>query len=154
MSAISTIYSSVVSRIETVLDVSTNGYRRIPNPYSVVDNAELNLRKGYGLAILPATNQEVQLNCKISISRQSEIILTRLYTGDDENAQTRAALELLLLEDQYKLINNIEQDASVSTSGLIMKFTGDSGIEYVSGESSRFFMLRTQFSLDYMELYT
>lgn len=154
MSLISTAYAALLARIETVLDTQAQGYKRIPNPYEVGTNTELVLRKGYGLAILPAENTNRQVNCKVSISRQIEVILTRLYTGNEADAPGKASLEQLILEDQHELINDFEQDISINGSTMYTKYVGDSGIEFVSGVTGRFFMLKTQFTLEYMETFT
>lgn len=151
MSIISTAIDALVSRIETVLDASTNGYTRIPNPYLVEDNTELKLKKGYGVAFLNGTNTQRQVNCKFSVSRTMEVVLTRLYTGSEENAVTRASLEKLLFEDQYKIINDLEQDLTINGATMYTRWETDSGIEFVAGETGRFLMLKTQFSLEYLE---
>lgn len=151
MSISSTAYDAFISRIESVLDTVNQGYRRIPNPYNIDNNTEINLRKGYGLAILGAENSNRQVNCVFSVNRTIEVVLTRLYTGDDELAVPRASLEKLLLEDQYKLVNNFEQDMTINGQTMYTRWVGDTGIEYVGGETGRFFMLKTQFSLEYLE---
>jgi hypothetical protein len=154
VSLISTGYAALLARIEAVLNTASAGYKRLPNPYAVDDNAELMLRKGYGLAMGAAENTNRQVNCKISISRTAEVILTRLYTGKEEDAPGKAALEQLLLEDQHLVINDLEQDISINGSTMYTRYVSDSGIEFVSGVSGRFFMLKTQFSLEYMEDFT
>lgn len=154
MSLISTGYQALLTRIQTVLDTANQGYKRIPNPYEVSENAEIELRKGYGLAVLSAENTNRQVNCKISISRTIEVVLTRLYTGKVEDAPGRAALEQLLLEDQHTIINDLEQDISINGSTMYTRYVSDSGIEFVSGVAGRFLMLKTQFSLEYLEDFT
>lgn len=151
MSLISTAYDALVARVESVLDASNNGYTRIPNPYNVEDNMEIKLRKGYGVALLAGTNTNRQVNCKFSVSRQIEVVLTRLYTGQEENAVTKASLEKLLLEDQYLIINDFEQDISINGQTMYTRWETDSGIEFLASETSRFYVLRTQFSLEYLE---
>lgn len=154
MSLISTAIAALLTRIETVLDASNQGYKRLPNPYEISDNTELVLRKGYGLALQAAENTARQVNCKVSIARQIEVVLIRLYTGNESDAPGKLALEQLLLEDQHKLINDFEQDISINGSTMYTRYVGDSGIEFVSGVTGRFFMLKTQFSLEYMEDFT
>lgn len=154
MSLISTGYAALLARIETVLGTVAGGYKRLPNPYDVSENAELELRKGYGLAVLAGENTNRQVNCKISISRSIEVVLTRLYTGKIEDAPGRASLEQLLLEDQHKIINDLEQDISINGSTMYTRYVSDSGIEFASGVNGRFLMLKTQFSLEYLEDFT
>jgi hypothetical protein len=154
MSLISTAYAALLTRIETVLDTANQKYKRIPNPYQIDENAELELRKGYGLAVLDAENTNRQVNCKVSIARNMEVVLTRLYTGKVEDAPGRAGLEQLLLEDQHLIINDLEQDISINGSTMYTRYVSDSGIEFVQGVAGRFLMLKTQFSLEYMEDFT
>jgi hypothetical protein len=154
MSLISLGYDALIARVETVLSTTLNGYQRIPNAYNVEDNAEPILRKGYGVALLAAENSQRLVNCKFSVSRTMEIVLTRLYTGKVEDAPGKGSLEKLLFEDQYAIINDLEQDISINGSSMYTRYVSDSGIEFVSGGTGRFFMLKTQFSLEYLETFT
>lgn len=154
MSLISTGFDALVARIESVLSTSANGYQRIPNPYNVDDNAEPVLRKGYGVALLSAENTNRNVSAKFSVSRNMEVVLTRLYTGKVEDAPSKGSLEKLLFEDQYAIINDLEQDISINGASMYTRYVSDSGIEFVSGVTGRFFMLKTQFSLEYLETFT
>lgn len=153
MSAITTTYNALVARIESVLDVTTNGYTRLPNPYNIEDNTEVRLRKGYGVAVLPATNANLEL-CKLTQDRVFEIVLTRLYTGYDDNPTDKAALELLLLEDEFLILNDLEQDSTLNTQTMQTSYVSDSGIEFVAGETGRFFSLRIQLNVKYSDVFT
>lgn len=153
MSLISDGFDALILRVETVLDAATNNYTRLPNPYNVEDNTEIKLRKGYGVALQAAENTNRQVNCKFSVSRTMEVVLTRLYTGYEENAVEKASTEKLLLEDQYKIINDLEQDVTINGTTMYTRWETDGGLEYVSGETGRFLMLKTQFSLEYLETF-
>jgi hypothetical protein len=153
MSGITTVYNALVTRIETVLDVSNNDYYRISNPYVVEDNPETKLRKGYGVALLAAENANLEF-CKLTQIRTFEIVLTRLYTGYDDNAVDRATVELEILEDEFLLLNNLEQDASLNNQTIAASYVSDSGIEFVAGETGRFFSLRIQLSVRYSDNFT
>jgi hypothetical protein len=151
MSLISSAFDAMVARVETVLDASTNNYTRLPNPYIIEDNTELKLKKGYGIALLSGTNTNRQVNCKFSVNRTMEVILTRLYTGNEENAVTKASLEKLLFEDQYKIIKDFEQDITINGQTMYTRWESDNGIEFVTGTTGRFYVLKTQFALEYLE---
>lgn len=153
MSIISTAYDALVSRVELILDTANQGYNKIPNPYNLEDNAEIKLRKGYGVAFLSGQNTNRNVNCKFSVERTMEVVLTRLYTEQDENATNRASLEKLIFEDQYKLINDFEQDITINGQTMYTKWVSDGGIEFLAGVSGRFYILRTQFSLEYLETF-
>lgn len=151
MSIISTGFDAIVSRVETVLGGTAAGYTRLANPYAPEDNPELKLRKGWGVALKEGQNTNRQVNCKFSVNRTLEVVLTRLYTDWEENAVAHSSLEKLLLEDQYKIINDLEQDVTVNGTTMYTRWESDSGIEFLSGETGRFLMLRTQFSMEYLE---
>lgn len=153
MSVISTAYDALVDRIEAVLDVEANNYRRIGNPYNIEDNSEIELRKGYGIAALSAINTNRHVACQFSIERTFEIVLTRHFTGRLDDADGRVDVEKELLEAQYLIVNDLEQDPSVGGTSMFTRFVGDSGIEYVAGDQSRFIVLRSQFALEYQETY-
>jgi len=154
MSIISTAYDAFVTRIETVLDVATNGHTRLSNPYKPDENNERLLVKGYGIVMGPGSNTNRQVNCKFSVSRQMEIVLTRQYFAREDDAVSKADTEKALFEDQYLLINDFEQDISINGQTMYTRWESDSGIEYVSSATDRFLMLRTTFSLEYLENFT
>lgn len=154
MSIISNAYDAFVTRIETVLDTVTNGYTRLPNPYKPEENNDLFLKKGYGITMGAGSNTNRTVNCKFSVQRTTTIVLTRLYEAREDDAVAKAAVEKLLFEDQYALINDFEQDISINGQTMYTRWESDGGIEYVSGETDRFLMLRTTFLLEYLEAFT
>lgn len=154
MSIITDAYGELLTRIETVLDTAADGYFRLPNPYKPEENNERFLIKGYAIALGPASNTNRFVNCKFSISRQVTVVLTRQYFAREDDAEAKADAELALFEDQYKLINDLEQDISVNGQTMYTRYETDGGIEYVQGNTDRFLMLRTQINLEYIETFT
>jgi hypothetical protein len=154
MTIISSAYDAFVLRIETVLNVVALGYTRLPNPYKPEENSEILLRQGYGIVFGPANNTNRQVNCKFSVSRQMEIVLTRQYYAREDDAVSKSTAEKQLFEDQYLLINDFEQDISINGQTMYTRWESDGGIEYVSAGTDRFLMLKTTFALEYLELFT
>lgn len=153
MSIISTAYDAMITRIETVLDVATNGHTRLPNPYKPEENNELFLKKGYGLAILGAENTNRFVNCKFSIQRTMQVVLTRQYFAREDDAVAKSTTEKELFEDQYLLINDFEQDISINGQTMYTRYVTDGGIEYVQQGTDKFLMLRTDVLLEYIETF-
>lgn len=154
MSIISTAYDALLTRVETVLDVATNGHTRLPNPYKPEENNERFLVKGYGIVMGAGSNTQRLVNCKFTVNRQMEIVLTRQYFAREDDASAKADTEKALFEDQYLLINDFEKDISINGQTMYTRWESDSGIEYVSANTDRFLMLRTIFSLEYLESFT
>jgi hypothetical protein len=153
MSIITNAYDALLARIETKLDTAQEGYFRLPNPYKPAENNDRFLLKGYGIVLGPGQNTNRFVNCKFSINRNVTIVLTRQYFAREDDAEGKAVTEKALFEDQYILINDLEQDISVNGQTMYTKYEADSGIEYVQGSTDRFLMLRTDFSMEYIETF-
>lgn len=152
MSIISNAYDALLTRLDTLYP-SLSGWNRLPNPYKPEENTELFLRQGYGVAMGPGQNTNRQVNCKFSVSRDMVVILTRKYDALENDAVGKAVTEKQLFEDQYALINDLEQDISINGQTMYTRYISDGGIEYVRGDTDRFLILRTVFSLEYMETF-
>ncbi len=153
MSIISTAYDAILTRIETVLDVNTNGFFRLSNPYKPEENNERFLVKGYGIVMGPGSNTNRTVNCKFSVERTLTVVLTQQYYAREDDAAAKAETEKALFESQYLLINDFEQDISVNGTTMYTRWVSDGGIEYVQGTTDRFLMLRTDFALEYLETF-
>ena len=105
MSYISTIYDQMVT-VTAALLPSTSGYKRIPSPYNLEGNTDLFLKKGYGL-IYGGSSQEEGEFCNFAIRHVFTIILTRLVRKLDSNTTKVDDAAKLLLEDVYKLQNDL-----------------------------------------------
>lgn len=154
MSIISSAYDAILSRIETVLDTTAQGWFRLPNPYKPEENSERFLDKGYGIALGSGANTNRVVNCKFSIERNFTIVLTRKFFALEADPAAKAVTEKQLFEDQYALINDFEQDISINGSTMYTRYVSDGGIEYVSGEKDNYLMIRTEFAVEYLESFT
>jgi len=153
MSLISTGYDALLSRLDALFP-PTDGWNRLPNPYKPEENSELFLTQGYGIAMGPGNNTNRQVNCKFSVVRQMTVVLTRKYEALENDADAKASTEKQLFEDQYILINDLEQDISINGQTMYTRFVADGGIEYVRSDTDRFLILRTQYDLEYLETFT
>lgn len=153
MSIITDAYDAMLSRVETVLDTANQDYFRLPNPYKPEENNDQFLKKGYGIAIQGAANTNRFVNCKFSIGRTMQVILTRQYFAREDDAASKATTEKALFEDQYSLINDFEQDISINGQTMYTRYVTDGGIEYVQSGTDKFLMLRTDFLLEYVETF-
>jgi hypothetical protein len=152
MSIISTAYDAMIARLGTLYP-SGSGWVRLPNPYKPEENNELYLKQGYGIALGSGENTNRVVNCKFSINRTMTIVITRKFYAREDDASAKATTEKQLFEDQYELINDLEQDFTVNDSTMYTRYISDGGIEYISGEKDNFLMLRTEFSVEYLETF-
>ena len=154
MSQITVAYDAFLARIETVLGTVAGGYFRLPNVYKPEENSERFLDLGYGVALLSGQNTNRNVNCKFSVERTFQVVLTRKFYALEADPTGKADAEKALFEDQYKLINDFEQDISINGAAMYTRYVSDGGIEYVSGEKDNYLMLRTEFAVEYLESFT
>lgn len=147
MSNITTIREA----LESVLFGVLTGYTKIPNPYELEKCSNMMLKKGFGIAFGPGQNTNRVLDCQMSIEREFAVILTREVTHTEHNAQGRETVEKALFEDQKLLIAKVEKDFALITGATRATYIGDSGLEYVGLENSRYFVLVSTFATEYFE---
>lgn len=150
MSKITDIYDAWV----TLVTAELPDYRRLPNPYEASANANVILNKGYGIVAGAGSNTERKLGCKLSIARDFGIILTKQIAKTDHDTSGRANQEKALFEDQYTLIKALEMDPELSGTAAKAFFVGDGGLEILELETGRYFVLASQFNVEYFETLT
>jgi hypothetical protein len=105
MSKISTVYDTLLATVGTLLP-SGSGYTRIPNPNNLEDNMIQFMRKGYGLVYSGGNQAEGEI-CNFVIEHTFTVILTREVVKLDSQTDQLDAVNKALLEDAYKLQNDI-----------------------------------------------
>lgn len=147
----STKITSVYNRIITDVEAALTSYTRIPNPYAPEENPELFLRKGYGVGVGPAENTRRLICGYFSVKRNFSVLLINQILTTDTNSSSRGDFERLLLEDQYTLINALENDNNLGGDAIKTFFINDSGIQFVSGEMGKYILCETVFEVEYLE---
>lgn len=147
MSEISTLYDAWISKIET----SLSSYTRIPDPYDPEANSTLLLTKGYGLGMGPATNVERFAAPKMSIRREFFVVLTNRITATESDSSGRGSLEKSLMEDHYTLVKAIEGEPTLNGAAQVSRYVSDGGIEFLSGQRAKHFLLEIVFESEYFE---
>lgn len=150
MSKVSDIYNALNTLVSTTL----TSYKKLPNPYVASENANVILNKGYGIAIGAGTNTERLLGCKLSIARDFGVVLTKQIAKTDHDVAGRATQEKAIFEDQYLIIKALEENPSLSGTAAKAYFVGDGGLEVLDLETGRYFVLATQFNVEYLETLT
>ncbi len=146
MSTISTAYDNLV----TLMGTTFSTHSRMPNPIKPEENDEQILRLGWGISILPAAFPSLN-SCQWEVNREIQLILSRKIEAREDDAVNRADPQKSLLEDQFTLMQAIENDVNLSGSVTGITATGDNGIEYAFLEKDNYVMVRTNFALQYFE---
>lgn len=144
--------NAVITRLESVL--GTTARFRLPNPYHPESNNENFLVNGYAVAMDQAQNTDRLVNGFASVKRVLKVVLTRQYFAKESDFAAKAAAEDQLFDDQAALINDFEQDPSLNGQVMYTRYESDGGIETVESGTGRFIMLRSDFSVEYLQKFT
>ena len=152
MSKITDAYNATIVRLETLFP-SASGWVRLPNPYKPEENPDLYLKQGWGFVFGPASNTQRTV-CQITVERSVTIVLARKVDSLENDAVSKQATELQLLEDQFLLIQDLEQDSTINGTTMYTRWVEDGGLEYIRSETDKFLMVRTTVAIEYIENYT
>lgn len=150
MSKISDAHTALVGLMGTLFPL----HNRLSNAYKIEENNDLFLRKGWAIGIFSGNNTERKVGCKFSINRIISITFTRKYEALENDPSGKSDYELELMEDQYLLVNELEQNPTLDNTVPIIKYIDDSGIQYIRTETDRYLMLQMTVSIEYLEPYT
>lgn len=153
MTNISTAFAAMKTVLGTLFpDVS--GYFQLTNPYDIEENPDGALMQGWGLAMGPGQNTQRLMSCNLSLSRTFSVTLTRARFGGDSVTENKEEAELLLFEDQFLLIRELENDVTLNNnvSGITrIVFLSDAGIEDVVTDNDHYVKLTSAFQMEYFE---
>lgn len=147
MSRVSDLYEKMITKIEATL----TSYTRMPNPYEPSENPSLFMRQGFAVGFGPALNTERMVCDKVTIQRTMNVLLVIQVLSTEMNSSGRAAFEKTIMDDAFSLIKAFENDVDLTGSTTTIKFEGDSGIQYVEGDSEKYLFLETNFNVEYFE---
>lgn len=147
MSKISQIHDALISLIAGQLST----YIKLPNPYFIRDNNELFLKKGYGVAVGTGTRTDRLLSCQFSWQRDFHVVLTQLVTTTDSNTTQRETIVKNLLEDHTLVIEQIEKNTSLNGLCIRSEVVSDTGIQYLEGETGRYFVIEIDVVTEYLK---
>lgn len=154
MSNFSTLYDNMKTNIGTVLSAHT----WLSEAQVIGENNEQSLRKGYAIQIGSGVQGDLHIGCDVSIVREITITITREHFALELNRDQKYTVEQALLDDQLLVIKEIEKDPAqsygISAQVANLKFLGDSGIERIFEDKKNFLMIRSVFSLTYLESLT
>ncbi len=147
MSQITTIYDAIYTRVATLLP----NHKELKVPRFIELNDTLFLKKGFAVSIGAAINTNRVFACKLSLQREVTLTNTLQIFATDRDATTRKTVEKQLLEDQFLLIKNIEQDPTLTQVTNQINFISDNGIQDIFIEADSFIMIQSLINFEYFE---
>lgn len=150
MSDITTIYSALVTKLDSLYPATT--YRKLRNPYTLELNDAFALNRGYGFYVGPATNTNRLQSNSLSIEREIVLVNTIIQRGTDLDISIREDAEITLLEDQFLAIKDFEGAPAFADQVTKMTYSSDGGIEFVFNDKQNYLAITSSFTLEYMEV--
>lgn len=150
MSKISDIFNSVVTRLDNLL--SPYDYVQMPDAYSIVSNANLDLRKGWSLGIGPTSPSGTQEGfCSrylfdtvyfVTLVNDYNMRLDTNARNDDEKS---------ISEDMFLVIQDLLKNYRLGGESVDISFVDESGPQYLDKEQKRYLVNVGGFRIRYQE---
>ena len=137
--------------LNSLISATLPAYDILPDSIDPTDNTWINLDKGFSTSYGAAENNSGDIcNDSFRIQRNFPFILTNIYIPNYDPTY-RLTIERSLMEDQYSVISAIESSITLGGLAINMRYSGDSGIEYLLGETKQFIALVSDITIEYIE---
>lgn len=151
MSNLSTLYDNIKTNLATILSAHT----WLSEAEFINENQEQALRKGFAIQIGAGIQGDLHIGCDVSVIREIIITVTREHFARELDRDAKYTVEQALLDDQLLVIKELEKDPSqeYGLQGQVanLKFISDAGIQRVFEDKKNFLMIRSTFTLTYLE---
>jgi hypothetical protein len=149
LSKISNIFDSLEAFVTTTLP----DHKEMSNPYFPESESDLRYEKAYGIAYADGTNLEQLSGGIATLQRDFIVSVVRKIFYVKDSREIRKQTEKDLFEDQFLLIQGLEQDPTIADNTNITRavFVQDGGIEFVRVERNDILILRNVVRLEYHE---
>jgi hypothetical protein len=123
------------------------------------NNVGLDLANGYGVSIEDGENTNKVQECYKTIERTITIPLTKEVYAHNHDKTAFKTAEKAMLEDQYKLIMEIESNEALNNLVINADYADDTGIERLLLElegrgTKQYLLTRIRFLFEYIETNT
>jgi hypothetical protein len=137
--------------INTKLATALTGYKRIPNPYSLVDVPSIILNKSYGVVVGSGTNTQRYVGCLTSWEREFIIGIVTQITKTENDTEGREGIEIDILDAHRAVLQSFETDPSMS--GVVIKaiVLNDGGLNYIDGPKGKYLAMELVLGVEYQE---
>jgi len=145
-----TAITDIVDNLYALIGTSLSSYTELPDPYTIENNTELFLKKGYAVGIGGASNeQERGESCSRWIRRSFSFTLTNKVTTTRENTTAIKTIQKSIMEDQETVLQAIYDDSTLSGKAIDITYTDDTGIQYLDINEIKYFSVTSTFEVLY-----
>lgn len=143
--------SNIYDELHTIVDSVLTDYSELPNPYIPDDNPDIYMKKGYGITMGAASNSNRVVSKKVSISREFDFVFVRQINSTETNTTLIKSNAKQIMEDSFKVLEEIESNTSLNQLCVNARFESDSGLDFIEADTQRFFILTMVVSVEYFE---
>jgi hypothetical protein len=149
MSKISTVYSGLISSIQTAFSAKT----RLHNPYQLEENPDIVRKDAWGIRVLSA-NQETIEYCNLSLNRNFTVVFIRQFVSLAGKEDGFDAVTGLILEDQQTLSGILFSPTEIGLQSSVdrIEITEISGIQELTTGEKRYLFGEVTFNILISEL--
>lgn len=144
MSKISTVYSALISYIESAF----GGKYRLHNPYQIEENPDLIRKDAWGIRVLEANREDLEY-CNMSLSRSFSVVLVRQFVSLSGKEDGFDFVTTMILEDQQTLAGILFSPSEIDQENNIdrIDITGISGIQELTTGEKRYLFGEVTFNI-------
>lgn len=150
----STTITDVYNNFVTVIETALPSHKRLHNPYSVEENPEMIVRKGWGLQIDDGINSNRCISPEYYLQRNFSVVITRENVAKDSDPVRRDAAKLELLEDLHLLISASVLDNTLTQVAARFQYESDTGLQEVYIQDKPYSFIQAQFLVEYSQQIT
>ena len=150
MTKLSTVYDAINTRLNSLYGST---HRKIYAPRNLEERVDTKtLARGYGWFFSGAQNNTGETLAKqASVTRTLTVVNTIVTRGTTLDTMIREASEKQLLEDQYLLIKDFEEDVTLGGEVADIRFLSDGGIVDLFGEREDYLLIESTCTVRYFE---
>ena len=151
--------ANVIDAIRTLIPTVTGFSDKIeiPNPYLLEDNKEPMIRNSWGLIVggaSRAANDDPVYKHYVTSEREMSIVLTRKVYDLDSNNRSLNTAAKSLLDDKDNVVKELLDNSKILETlktGEEVVFNGDSGIEFLIADNTKFIKTQIDFTIEMVD---
>ena len=150
MTKISTIHDTINSTLLTIFPTKT----RIPNAYSLVDNAEQFLKNGFGLKYNGSSLVAFEICNRRESADFSLVLSSEFYHLETAQTAFDSPTKTILEDAEIFKARFYKTDLLADLNIISLDVTTTSGLANLSGDKYNFLTIEINFKIDYFESIT
>ena len=150
MTKISTIHDTINARLLTIFPSKT----RIPNAYSLIDNAEQFLKNGFGLKYNGSSRVDFEICNRRESADFSLVLSSEFYHLETSQTAFDSPTKTILEDAEIFKARFYKTDLLADLNIISLDVTTTSGLANLSGDKYNFLTIEINFKIDYFESIT